>query len=429
MSAPLIDLRNYEQVVEQTERLARAFTAVRQAAKPNTLDTINGLAGHILYEDVLNPGEPAAILTAPDGTEYRSGTRLTFALAQVLVQQPGIDSVMTLGWGPAADQPDMGRALIQIFGRMVSSIIDRLNQVPDKSFLTFLNLIGTRLAPPQPARVPLTFLLAPKAPMDARVPAGTPVAAPPGENESQEIGFETERDLNVSRAALISAFVHDPIQDFYQDASEIAVGSSPISGATFKVFEGTRPIQHTLYIANDAILAAPGSKTVIVSLQTPDAAALSQLLPLIGWAFFDSKIYQPLKVTATEKRGSSQIDVVLQLPDVIAPSVVDDITAGWLRARLNTSLPYGDVLVRQDATGQPLSFIHQEGLLPAAALVETNVPAQATTIDLNQPFYPFGEAAISEQSGRYFYLNLNNIYKPQNAVVGIGLVLGQDGVI
>src|SRR5258708_4918843 len=51
-------------------------------------------------------------------------------------------------------------ALIEIFGRFAELIIERLNQVPGKNLLAFLDLIGASLLPPQPARVPLTFLLA-----------------------------------------------------------------------------------------------------------------------------------------------------------------------------------------------------------------------------------------------------------------------------
>src|SRR5689334_11916406 len=51
-------------------------------------------------------------------------------------------------------------ALVKIFSRFSEIIIQRLNQVPDKNFLAFLDLLGASRLPPQPARVPLTFSLA-----------------------------------------------------------------------------------------------------------------------------------------------------------------------------------------------------------------------------------------------------------------------------
>ncbi|MFM6367393.1 MAG: hypothetical protein ACKPGN_04005, partial [Dolichospermum sp.] len=81
-------------------------------------------------------------------------------------------SSLEQGWkAPPLGQMDVGRALIRIFGRMVTKISDLLNQVPEKNFLAFLDLIGGQLQPPQPAKVPLTFYLAAASPVGAFVPA------------------------------------------------------------------------------------------------------------------------------------------------------------------------------------------------------------------------------------------------------------------
>jgi len=98
-------------------------------------------------------------------------------------------------WRPRTDgQTDAGGALIRIFARFAELVVDRINRAPDKSYLAFLNLIGTSLIPPQPARVPLTFQLAANSPVDAVVPAGTQAAAPPPDGSSDEMVFETEQD-------------------------------------------------------------------------------------------------------------------------------------------------------------------------------------------------------------------------------------------
>lgn len=91
-----------------------------------------------------------------------------------LVEQSG------LGWvRPQGPQADVGLAMIRLFGHLAKRVGDRLNRVPDKNLLAFLELIGTQLQPPQPARVPLTFTLATGTTSDAFVPARTQVAAPP----------------------------------------------------------------------------------------------------------------------------------------------------------------------------------------------------------------------------------------------------------
>src|SRR5687767_7791673 len=58
-------------------------------------------------------------------------------------------------------KPDQASAaLIGIFARFSEIVIQRLNQVPGKNLLAFLDLLGLARQPPQPARVPLTFKLA-----------------------------------------------------------------------------------------------------------------------------------------------------------------------------------------------------------------------------------------------------------------------------
>lgn len=50
-------------------------------------------------------------------------------------------------------------ALLYIFAGMMDTIIQRLNEVPDKNLIAFLDMMSVKLLPPQPARVPLTFIL------------------------------------------------------------------------------------------------------------------------------------------------------------------------------------------------------------------------------------------------------------------------------
>src|ERR671933_2688511 len=50
---------------------------------------------------------------------------------------------------------DPGITLLELYAWMTEMVIYRLNKVPEKNFLTFLDLIGVRLKPPEPAKVVL----------------------------------------------------------------------------------------------------------------------------------------------------------------------------------------------------------------------------------------------------------------------------------
>lgn len=54
---------------------------------------------------------------------------------------------------------DPGVTLIEAFATMVDQLVYRVNRVPEKSYLTFLDLIGVRLHQPTAARTDVTFRL------------------------------------------------------------------------------------------------------------------------------------------------------------------------------------------------------------------------------------------------------------------------------
>lgn len=154
------------------------------------------------------------------------------------------------GWQPRAGGADAGSALIQIFSAMAAQVITRLDKVPDRNFLAFLNLIGVSPKPPRAARVPLTFSLISGAPAGARVPRGTLVGATPAPGDTGDVVFETEMDLETTPAVIDAAFVRQPDGDRYADVTASAAGS----GDPYPVFTAAAVMDHRLYLAADAVL-------------------------------------------------------------------------------------------------------------------------------------------------------------------------------
>ena len=71
---------------------------------------------------------------------------------------------------------DPGVTLIEAFAWMTEQLIYRLNRVPDKNYIKFLELIGVRLFPPAAARAAVTFWLSAPQTGTVTIPAGTEVA-------------------------------------------------------------------------------------------------------------------------------------------------------------------------------------------------------------------------------------------------------------
>src|SRR4051794_37250150 len=99
---------------------------------------------------------------------------------------------------------DPGVALIELFAWMSEMILFRLNQVPDRLFVHFLNLVGIEPFPPSVARAELTFWLSAALEQSVTVPAGTQVSTA-GEVAAHAIVFTTARQLTVAPPVLQAA--------------------------------------------------------------------------------------------------------------------------------------------------------------------------------------------------------------------------------
>jgi len=99
---------------------------------------------------------------------------------------------------------DPGVALIELFAWMSEQLIFRLNQVPDRLYLHFLNLVGIEPFPPGVARCDLTFWLSEALEHDVRVPGGSQVATAGGSGPA--VVFTTVDDLVMTPPRLTHLF-------------------------------------------------------------------------------------------------------------------------------------------------------------------------------------------------------------------------------
>ena len=237
-------------------------------------------------------------------------------------------------WRPPSEgQSDPGAALIRIFGRFAELVVQRLNRAPERNELAFLNLIGTSPLPPRPARVPLTFSLASGSPVDAAVPAGTLAGAPPLPPDTDDVLFETERDLVVTRVVLTDVVVSDTESDTYSDRSAEAAGQAD---GPFAAFSGDQVTPHHLYIA-----VAPRSDPSNLALELASPDSWQWLNWPITWEYWDGTGWQPATSSAQVTQGAWRV-TLSQLPKLPAYSV-DGVEGGWVRARLGLPLPPGTV--------------------------------------------------------------------------------------
>src|SRR2546423_5073105 len=134
---------------------------------------------------------------------------------------------------------DPGITLIELAAWMTDLLIYRLNQVPDKNYIAFLNLLGIKLRAPRSAKALTRFTLVEGA-TKQRVPVGTQVSTPQA-TEEHVVTFETARDVVVSNARPDRCFSY-----FDESYSENSRYIDPIVNTiteSFAVFAGAQRIE------------------------------------------------------------------------------------------------------------------------------------------------------------------------------------------
>lgn len=114
-------------------------------------------------------------------------------------------------WRLEDTKDDPGAAIAALFCRMLQQSIDRLNAVPDRWYIAFLNGIGFRLLPPTPAAGLMYFAPYDMVTQPVTVPAGTQVFTPDADGEN--IVYETTRTIQATSAKLTDIYYADSALD------------------------------------------------------------------------------------------------------------------------------------------------------------------------------------------------------------------------
>lgn len=327
---------------------------------------------------------------------------------------------------------DPAQALIQIFARMADQVIERLNQMPEKHFRAFLDLIGVQIGPPRSARVPLTFQLVEGAAGNIRVPVATRAAAKPPETaaatgqaeeqpaidaSSEPIIFETSQELVLTPARLVAVLVRDPKKDTYADYSDRTTGA----GIQRAMFKGDIPMSHMLYLACDELLASspPGSglpeqflpRDITVLISSPAAQQFADLA--IDWSTWDEKTQQWIKLPnqATVADGTYRVEFA-HLP-LLQQTDVDGQRAAWLRARL-------EQLLRPENTCPAITAIQLQVRPHCANLSPDLGFANEAALDLTKDAFPLGEQPGLSAS---FYFTHTQLFARPGAAVELAVAL------
>jgi len=219
---------------------------------------------------------------------------------------------------------DPGVTLIEAFAQMVDQLIYRLNRVPDRNYIKFLELIGVELRPPAAARGRVTFWRS--APQTVVVRAETEVATP-RTDVADPVVFSTIGNLDImpcsfARAGAMPAGgeVSDYTNALRAGGEFECFGKSPLPGDALLVGLSNPVPSCAVVIRMDCRVSGVGVR--------PD-------WPPLIWEAWTGTGWTACDVDRDETGGMNKPgDVILHVPDTHEASILARNRAGWLRCRL-----------------------------------------------------------------------------------------------
>jgi predicted phage baseplate assembly protein len=169
------------------------------------------------------------------------------------------------------NESDPGIALIELFSWLADILIYRINQIPDKAYVKFLEMIGIQLGLPAPAQAYLTFTLTSKdLPTAVPIPGGTQVGL--ANASAGPVIFQTTDNLYASGASLAA------VQTFDGARYTVVNNPNPVDGSTYYAFSQVPQTNAALYMGFDRAFPATGGYQypLTILVNTPSVTGQAQ---------------------------------------------------------------------------------------------------------------------------------------------------------
>jgi len=221
---------------------------------------------------------------------------------------------------------DPGVTLIELFAWMTDQLLYRLNRVPDRHYVKFLELIGIRLFPPSAASGQITFWLAGPQPDTIRIQGGTQAATIRTETD-EAIVFTTLDDLPIVPVSVVSAFTSVDGKVNVDRTTEV------LNARDFLAFESQPKPGNILLVGLSE--PAPSNALRLRFACTIEGVGVDPTWPPLAWEAWTGADWEACELDRDTTGGLNRDgDVVVHLPAGHVASVVEKVRAGWLRARV-----------------------------------------------------------------------------------------------
>jgi predicted phage baseplate assembly protein len=222
---------------------------------------------------------------------------------------------------------DPGVTLIETFAWMTDQLLYRLNRVPDRHYVKFLEMIGVRLFPPTAASAPVTFWLSAPASESLTVPAGTEVATARSSTD-EPVGFETLEPLTIVPCSLANVASAPASDEIVRDHDAAVAGGQP-----FYCF-ATPPAPGDTFLLGLSE-AVPRHVVALRFNCEIEGIGVNPNDPPLAWEAWTGAAWERCDVEEDTTGGINRAgSITLHVPAGHQTSVIESNRAGWLRARV-----------------------------------------------------------------------------------------------
>jgi hypothetical protein len=293
---------------------------------------------------------------------------------------------------------------------MTEMLIYRLNRVPEKNYLAFLNLLGVQLRPPLPAKTLVQFDISDKSD-SVRIPQGTRLATNPADDQPA-LTFETESDVLAVSNELVR--VMSQCEDQYSDNTAFVKGKR----GGFSVFHGARSVERFLYLGDERLQAFTEDAILMMRFEAQSGGE-REFHDLLEWEYWDGNRWRELSQPQLDLDRNT---VAFQGQSAFEPTTVDGVESWWVRGRL-FEIPQSAEETVLDTISARIEILG-EGVVPAHALCNDEGDL-FRPLDLDKNFQPFGRLPEVDTT---LYLAADTVLGQPKSRVTLDVVLSDQTV-
>lgn len=302
-----------------------------------------------------------------------------------------------------SDENEAGFALLKIFTHMQEDIVSRLNRIPEKNFAAFLEMLGIKLVPAQPARVPATFYLSEGLAGGVFVPARTQVATEETEKHKALV-FETTKNFFATSAAIEEVYCVDKekdkifcYSDDFKNKKEFVIFGEESNGNLQK---------HILYLGHDDLFNL--KNPAIIKLKFELSSGSMEELANLDWCYWGDDEKTPIEFEVLKNEINKNIIILKKPEGEIKKKKINGKECRWIFC--NSGKEKSIVISR-------IRIIDVNPKVTAGAYIKPDIGFyNYIPLDTSKEFYPFGEQPRLFDT---FYLASKEAFSKKNAKIKI----------